>query len=48
MTIPNAKKFKLKNGLTILIEQIPSVRSVAVGILVGVGAGKEHKIESAL
>lgn len=46
MVIPNAKKTVLKNGLTILTERIPSVRSAAVGILVGVGSGNETKDES--
>src|SRR3989339_1753247 len=41
MTIPKAKKTKLKNGLTILTEEISSLRSVSMGILVGTGVGNE-------
>lgn len=41
MTLPKAKKTKLKNGLTILTEEVPSMRSVSMGILVGAGAGNE-------
>jgi predicted Zn-dependent peptidase len=41
MIIPQAKKLVLPNGMRILKEEIPSLRSVAMGILVGVGSGDE-------
>jgi predicted Zn-dependent peptidase len=40
-TIPQAKKFVLPNGLRILTEEIPTLRSVAMGIMAGVGSGNE-------
>lgn len=46
MSIPNAKKHIIENGLQIVTEQIPSMRSVAMGILVGAGSGNETKDES--
>lgn len=46
--IPNAKKHVLKNGLTILTEEIPAMRSVAMGILVGAGSSNEANSESGI
>ncbi|MEE8637484.1 MAG: pitrilysin family protein [Candidatus Margulisiibacteriota bacterium] len=46
--IPRSKKTTLKNGLRILTEQIPSMRSVAMGILVGAGTENETKEESGI
>ena len=48
MPIPNAKKHVLKNGLTLVSEAIPAVRSVAVGVLVGAGAANETTQESGI
>ena len=48
MIIPNAKKTTLPNGLRILTEEIPSMRSVAIGILVGAGSGDEEARESGI
>lgn len=48
MPIPNAKKHVLKNGLTLVSEAIPAVRSVAVGVLVGAGAANETNQESGI
>lgn len=42
--IPKSKKAILPNGIRILTEKIPVMRSVAVGIVVGAGSGNE-KIE---
>lgn len=47
-TIPSSKKTVLKNGLTILTEKIPAVRSIALGIMVGAGSGNETKEESGI
>lgn len=47
-TIPNSKKTILKNGLTIITEEIPSVRSVAIGILIGAGSAQEVGVESGI
>jgi len=48
MVIPKSKKKILKNGLRILSEEIPTMRSVAMGILVGAGSGNETRTESGL
>ena len=48
MIIPNANKTVLANGLRILTEEIPSMRSVAIGILVGAGSGDEAPAESGI
>ena len=48
MIIPNAKKTTLKNGLTVLYEDIPVMRSVSIGILVGAGSGNETAKESGI
>lgn len=40
-TIPQAKKLVLSNGLRIITEEIPTMRSVAMGIMAGVGSGNE-------
>jgi predicted Zn-dependent peptidase len=46
--IPNAKKHTLKNGLRIVSERIPTLRSVAMGILIGAGSGNETREESGI
>jgi predicted Zn-dependent peptidase len=46
--IPNGKKTKLDNGLTIVTEKISSLRSVSMGILVGAGSGNETDKESGI
>ncbi|MBU0573524.1 MAG: insulinase family protein, partial [Candidatus Margulisbacteria bacterium] len=48
MTIPDAKVTTLDNGIRILSENIPSLRSVAVGILVGAGPAQELETEAGL
>ena len=48
MAIPKSKKKILKNGLRILTEEIPAMRSVAMGILVGTGSGNETGAESGI
>lgn len=48
MVIPKSKKKILKNGLRILTEEIPAMRSVAMGILVGTGSGNETRTESGI
>ncbi|MBN3032935.1 MAG: insulinase family protein [Candidatus Saganbacteria bacterium] len=47
-TLPNAKKVTLPNGLRIVTEEIPSMRSVAMGILAGAGSGNETESEAGL
>jgi predicted Zn-dependent peptidase len=46
--IPNAQISKLNNGLTVVTEEIPSLRSVSMGILVGAGSGNEVAKESGI
>ncbi|OGB87401.1 hypothetical protein A3H38_01795 [candidate division WOR-1 bacterium RIFCSPLOWO2_02_FULL_46_20] len=46
--IPNTKKTILNNGLKILTEELPFMRSVAMGILVGAGSGNETTKESGI
>ncbi len=41
MLKPDYKIEKLTNGLTIVLEEIPALRSVSVGILVGTGSSSE-------
>ncbi len=41
--IPSGQKTVLKNGLRILTEKIPTMRSVALGIMVGAGSGTEEE-----
>jgi len=48
MNIPNSKRSVLNNGIKIITEPIPSLRSVAMGIMVGAGSGNESKEESGL
>jgi predicted Zn-dependent peptidase len=48
MIIPQAKKTTLPNGLRVLTEEIPSLRSVAIGIMVGAGSGNEEPKESGI
>ncbi|MBI5078423.1 insulinase family protein [Candidatus Saganbacteria bacterium] len=47
-TIPQAKKIILPNGIKVLTEEIPSLRSVAVGIMVGAGSGNEEPKEAGI
>ena len=46
--IPQSKKFVLPNGIRVLTEEIPSLRSVAMGIMVGVGSGNEVPKEAGI
>ncbi|MDD5593241.1 MAG: pitrilysin family protein [Candidatus Margulisbacteria bacterium] len=46
--IPQAKKIVLPNGLRIVSEEIPAMRSVSMGILAGVGSGSETPKEAGL
>lgn len=48
MIIPNAQKHILDNGLRVLIEELPTMRSVAMGILASVGSGNEEPKEAGL
>lgn len=41
MIIPQAKKTVLPNGIRLIKEEIPTMRSVAMGIMVGAGSGNE-------
>jgi predicted Zn-dependent peptidase len=47
-TIPQARKFILPNGIRVLTEEIPSLRSVAMGIMLGAGSGSETAKESGI
>ena len=46
--IPRSKNKVFKNGLKILTENIPIMRSVAMGILVGTGSGNETQEENGI
>lgn len=48
MTIPQAKRTRLDNGLMIVTESIPTLRSVALGIVIGAGSGDELESEAGL
>ena len=48
MNIPKSSKTTLQNGIRIVTERIPSLRSVAMGILVGAGSGNETEKESGI
>jgi len=48
MIIPQAKKIVLPNGVRIVTEEIPAVRSVAMGIKVGTGSGNEEPGEAGI
>lgn len=48
MIIPQAKKTVLPNGLRVVTEEIPAVRSVAMGIMVGTGSGNELPQEAGI
>ena len=48
MIIPNAKITVLPSGLRVITEEIPSVRSVAIGIMVGAGSGNEEPREAGI
>lgn len=43
MLNPDYKIEKLANGLTIVLEEIPALRSVSVGVLVGSGSSSENE-----
>jgi predicted Zn-dependent peptidase len=47
-TIPRAKKIVLPNGLRVLTEEISTLRSVAMGIMVGTGSGNETPPEAGI
>ncbi|MFA4843766.1 MAG: pitrilysin family protein [Candidatus Margulisiibacteriota bacterium] len=47
-TLPDVKKVVLPNGLRILTEEIPTMRSVAMGIMVGTGSGNETHGEAGI
>ena len=46
--IPNAKKIELCDGIRVVKEEIPSLRSVAFGIMVGAGSGNETEKEAGI
>ncbi len=46
--IPNSKTFILKNGTTIVVEEIKNLRTVSIGILVGAGNIYENKNNSGI
>jgi predicted Zn-dependent peptidase len=46
--IPQAKKTILPGGLRVLTEEISSLRSVAIGIMVGAGSGNEEPREAGI
>ncbi|MGB9613433.1 MAG: M16 family metallopeptidase [Candidatus Margulisiibacteriota bacterium] len=48
MIIPQARKFVLPNGIRILTEEIPTLRSVAMGVMVGTGSGNEWDKEAGI
>ncbi|MBU1027081.1 MAG: insulinase family protein [Candidatus Margulisbacteria bacterium] len=48
MQIPNSKKKILPNGLRVVTEEIPSLRSIAMGIMVGAGPVNETAAESGI
>lgn len=48
MIIPNSKKTIFNNGIRVVTEEIPSLRSVAMGIMVGVGSGNEFPKEAGI
>ncbi len=48
MTIPEAKKTILPNGLKVITETMDEVRSAAIGVMVGAGSGNELDGEEGL
>ncbi|MDI6731188.1 MAG: pitrilysin family protein [Candidatus Margulisbacteria bacterium] len=48
MPIPDAKTTVIENSLTLVTEEIASLRSVAMGVLVGTGSGSESEKESGI
>jgi predicted Zn-dependent peptidase len=48
MIIPQAKKFVLPSGIRVLAEEIPTMRSIAMGIMVGTGSGNELDKEAGI
>ncbi|MEA3494274.1 MAG: pitrilysin family protein [Candidatus Margulisiibacteriota bacterium] len=46
--IPNGRKITLDNGLRIVTEEIPTLRSAAMGILISAGSGNETEKESGI
>jgi predicted Zn-dependent peptidase len=48
MNFPQAKKTILPGGIRVLTEEIPTLRSVAIGIMVGTGSGNEEPKEAGI
>jgi predicted Zn-dependent peptidase len=48
ISLPNAKKHILPNGIRIVTEEIPTMRSIAMGLLFGVGSGNELPQEAGI
>ncbi len=48
MIIPQTKKSVMPNGIRLLTEEIPSMRSVAIGLVVGAGSGDEGGSEAGI
>jgi predicted Zn-dependent peptidase len=48
ISLPNANKFVLPNGIRIVTEEIPTMRSIAMGLLCGVGSGNESANEAGI
>jgi predicted Zn-dependent peptidase len=48
MAIPESKTTKLKNGLTLITEKISEMRSIAMGIMVGVGSVAESNEQAGI
>ncbi|MFC1510761.1 M16 family metallopeptidase [Candidatus Margulisiibacteriota bacterium] len=48
MVIPESQKIELNNGLKIMTEQLPTMRSVTMGILIGTGSASENRQESGI
>ncbi|MBN2058751.1 MAG: insulinase family protein [Candidatus Saganbacteria bacterium] len=46
--IPSAKKTELNNGLTLVTEDISSVKAVAMGVMIGAGSANETKRQGGL
>ncbi|WP_071459491.1 M16 family metallopeptidase [Bacillus massilinigeriensis] len=42
------KKYTCQNGVRIILEQIPTVRSVAIGIWIGTGSRNEHQMNNGI
>ena len=48
IAIPQAKKFVMPNGIRIVTEEIPTLKSVAMGIMFGTGSGNEEPREAGI